>query len=550
MEISGNKFKRILLILNSRIHLFVFLVSILSLIFILFKIINLNLILGITEILFLDSLFHTLVIISTIFTILFLPTYPIFFIIFKGKSFNFLEKLNLTIVINLSFYILTAYIGFFLGFPITDLFFFLTLLIFYLSLVSYIIVQEYRNNKYRFIRAKKANKISPEKFSLLKYIKSRMSTNGFLLIIFLLLICVLNVVRFTYFFGTDSWLHLFIIKSIVKMKYLPLEEYYGSIGLPIFGAVIHFFSGVDIILIPKWFVFYTILVSALVFYNILMKIFNNQALAIFGVFIIEFAGLGFAYMMYQFWPSHLVIIQSLTIFFLLYDRLQNFLKERRPTKEEVLSKIWFYYIIISVIFITSILTHALTSIIFLLSFMWIFFIYFLKDYRRGFDFILLSLLGGIYLTFLVYGLSSEHFFFLDNSDIFSFSFLLIFAFIGTSMIGIFIIWKLKNTLLFTKGRFKLVIMGKKYSYYKTIEDKIIIPLALIIVGALTLFFTIGNFLWFNLPITIIFAGIELMLFVAFGIWGILIFQKKPRGKLFFLYALLIHMIFSLSNMSV
>jgi len=489
-------------------------------------------------------LFQIAITISTIFIVTILPTYPIFFIISKNNGFSSLEKLNLTIVINLSFYILTEYIGFFLGFPITALFFFLTLLIFYLSLVSYIIVQEYRNNSYRFIKAQKVNKINLEKFSLLKYVKSVMSTNGFLLIIFLLLICILNVVRFTYFFGTDPWLHMFIIKSIVRMRYLPLEEYYGSIGLPIFGAVIHFFSGVDIILIPKWFVFYTILVSALVFYNILMKIFNNQALAIFGVFIIEFAGLGFAYMMYQFWPSHLVIIQSLTIFFLLYDRLQNFLKERRPTKEEVLSKIWFYYIIISVIFITSILTHALTSIIFLLSFMWIFFIYFIKDYRRGFDFILLSLLGGIYLTFYVYGLSSEHFFFLDNSDTFSFSFLLIFAFIGTGMIGIFIVWKLKNTLLFTKGRFKLVIMGKKYPYYKKIEDKIIIPFALSIVGALTLFFTIGNFLFFNLPITIIFAGIELMLFVAFGIWGILIFQKKPRGKLFFLWAIFFLFFFS------
>jgi len=530
--------------LESRNQVLIFLLSLMALGLVFCHIIKLNIFLGISEILFLELLFQIAITLSTIYIVTILPAYPIFFIISKNNGFSFLEKLNLTIVINLSFYILTAYIGFFLGFQITALFFFLTLLIFFLSLVSYIIVQEYRNNKYRFIKAKKVNKINLGKLSLIKNIKSRMSTNGFLLIIFLLLICVLNVVRFTYFFGTDPWLHMFIIKSIVKMKYLPLEEYYGSIGLPIFGAVIHFFSGVDIILIPKWFVFYTILVSALVFYNILMKIFNNQALAIFGVFIIEFAGLGFAYMMYQFWPSHLVIIQSLTIFFLLYDRLQNFIKEERPTKEEVLSKIWFYYIIISLIFITSILTHALTSVIFLLSFMWIFFIYFLKDYRRGFDFIFLSLLGGIYLTFYVYGLSSEHFFFLDNSDIFSFSFLLIFAFIGTSMIGIFIIWKLKNTLLFTKGRFKSVIMGKKYSYYKTIEDKIIIPFALSIVGALTLFFTIGNFLWFNLPITIIFAGIELMLFVAFGIWGILIFQKKPRGKLFFLWAIFFLFFFS------
>jgi len=293
------KFNKFILYLKSRTHLVFFLISILSFAIILFNIIDLNNALGLSEFFVLNLIFQLLVIFSTIYAILLLPTYPAFYIIGRRLHFNFLEKLNLTIVINLSFYILTAYIGFFLGFPITALFFFLTLLIFYLSLVSYIIVQEYRNNKYRFIKAKKVNTINLEKFSLLKYVKSVMSTNGFLLIIFLLLICVLNVVRFTYFFGTDPWLHIFIIKSIVRMRYLPLEEYYGSIGLPIFGAVIHFFSGVDIILIPKWFVFYTILVSALVFYNILMKIFNNQALAIFGVFIIEFAGLGFAYMMYQ-----------------------------------------------------------------------------------------------------------------------------------------------------------------------------------------------------------------------------------------------------------
>ncbi len=537
------KFNEIALKLESRDQVFLFLISLLTLLAVFCHIIKLNILIGIPEIGILEFLFQIIIILSTIYIIIFLPSYPVFFIIFKNSGFSSLEKLNLTIIINLSFYILSAYIGFFMGAPITAMFFFLTLLIIYLSIVSYIILQEFRTNKYRFFRLKEVDKTKFEKFSFPKYVKRILSTNGFLLILFLLLICILNVVRFTYFFGTDPWLHIFIIKLIVRMRYLPLEEYYGSVGLPIFGAVIHFFSGVDIILIPKWFVFYTILVSALVFYNILMKVFNNQSLAIFGVFIIEFAGLGFAYMMYQFWPSHLVIIQSLTIFFLLYDRLLNFLQEERPTKEEVFSKIWLYYIIITLIFITAILTHALTSIIFLISFIWIFFIYFVKDYRRGFDFILLLLLGGIYLTFYVFGLSSEHFFFLDNSS-FSFSFLLIFAFIGTSIIGIIIIWKIKNTLLFTKGRFKLVIMGKKYSYYKTIEDKIIIPLALSIVGGLTIFFTIGNVIWFNLPLTIIFAGMELMLFVAFGIWGILIFQKKPRGKLFFIWAIFFLFFFS------
>ena len=155
------------------------------------------------------------------------------------------------------------------------------------------------------------------------------------MIIFLILICIFNVVRFEYFFGTDPWLHSYISKRIVKMNHLPLKEYYGSVGLPIFGAIIHFFSGVDFILIPKFFIFYTIPLSALIFYNILMRIFKNQNLAFFGVFILEFSSLGFAYMMYQYWPAHLSLIQTLTIFFLLYVRLQKFIKIERPTKKEV-----------------------------------------------------------------------------------------------------------------------------------------------------------------------------------------------------------------------
>lgn len=533
MDRIKKRIKRFILYLNVRLHLLICLISIISLIIIFFKIIQINNLIGISNIFYLNLIFQILFLVSTIFAILFLPTYPIFFVLCKRLHFNFLEKLNFTIIINLSFYILSGYIGFFLGFSITAIFFFSTLLIVYISIISYIIIQELRFQKYIFITK---NKWITD-LSQFNKLKNNLSTNGILLIVFLLLICILNVVRFTYFFGTDPWLHIFIIKLIVKLNYLPLEEYYGSIGLPIFGAVIHFFSGVDIILIPKYFVFYTILVSSLVFYNIMMKIFKKQGLAIFGVFILEFAGLGFPYMMYQFWPSHLVIIQSLTIFLLLYDRLLIFLSEERPTKKDVSSNIWFYYLMISIIFITSILTHVLTSIIFLLSFLWIFLIYFIKDYRRGFDFILLCFLALIYLTFYLFGLSSEHYFFLENVDPSIFSILNLFAFMSIGLAGIILIWKLKSTIIFTKSRFKLVILGKKYHYYKTIEDKVIIPLAIGIVGISTIFLTIWNILLFELPITILFAGIQILLFVIFGMWGIIIFQKKPRGKLFFMWAL-------------
>jgi hypothetical protein len=321
------------------------------------------------------------------------------------------------------------------------------------------------------------------------------------------------------------------------MKYLPLEEYYGSVGLPIFGAVIYFFSNIEIILIPKFFVFYTIPISALVFYNLLMRIFKNQNLAFFGVFILEFSGLGFSYMMYQFWPAHLAIIQSLTIFLLLYIRLQKFIGIEKPMKNIIYSKILLYYALILAVFISAILTHVLTSLIFLLSFIWIYLIYFLKDRRRGFDFIILTSLLGIFFLFYAFGLSSEHFFFLDNFFVSEFSYIPLFAMIGIVLGGFIIVWKLKQDINFIKHRFKLVIIGKKYHYYKLIEDKLIIPIILSLVISITIVYLIGNLLIFNLPITTIFTAAEILLFVAFAIWGIILFQKKPRGKIFFIWAI-------------
>ncbi|MHA1526481.1 MAG: hypothetical protein ACTSQD_05570, partial [Promethearchaeota archaeon] len=319
--------------------------------------------------------------------------------------------------------------------------------------------------------------------------------------------------------------------------FLPVEEYYGSVGLPIFGAVIHFFSGIDFILIPKFFIFYTISVSALVFYNLLTRIFKNKNMAIFGVFILEFSGLGFAYMMYQFWPSHLVIIQLLTIFLLLYIRLEKFVKLQRPSKTMVLSNMTFSYILISIIFISAILTHVLTSIILLLSFLWVFLIYFSKDYRRGIDFVLLCGLLGIVLIFLTFGLSSEHFFFLDRIDYSTFSFLFIFAGIGTGIVGIVIVWKLRNSLLFTSGVFTKIVNGREHKVYKKLEDKYIQPLIFGFVIILTVFYLIGNLLWFKLPITTVFMSVQILLFCAFGLWGILLFQKKPKGKFLALWGI-------------
>ena len=93
----------ILEIQKSRGNLYFFLISILSFIVVLFHIINLDARLGISNIFYLNSLFQLIVLISTIFMVTLLPSYPIFFVVFRDKEFNLLEKLNLTIVLNLAF---------------------------------------------------------------------------------------------------------------------------------------------------------------------------------------------------------------------------------------------------------------------------------------------------------------------------------------------------------------------------------------------------------------------------------------------------------------
>ncbi|MHA1294366.1 MAG: hypothetical protein ACTSQJ_17110 [Promethearchaeota archaeon] len=342
----------------------------------------------------------------------------------------------------------------------------------------------------------------------------------------------MNIVRVSYFFGTDPWLHITIIKMITEMNYLPLKEYYGSLGLHIFGAVIYFFSGVDIIFIPRYFVFYTILISALLFYNIFMRIFKNQSLAIFGVFILEFSSLGFSYIMIQFWPSHLALLLIFTIFFLLYVRLQNFIKVERPTWKEIFSELKFYYLLIIFIFISAVFTHSLTAIIFLLSYMWIFLIYLVKDRRRGSDFFLLLCLFGIFLLMLYLGFGTEHYWFLKAIYKINIpSYFLIAGAIGAGLL----IWRFQDSILYTTGRYTQTINGKKYAYYKFIEDKIIIPLAFGTVIFLSILFIIGNLLWFDLDISNVFIGFEILIFTAFAVWGLILFQKKPRGKSLFIW---------------
>ena len=535
----NNQSNRALFYFKSRINLVSFLISSISIIFIFLNLINLDTVLGFSNIFILDLVFKACVIFSTIFAILFLPSYPLYFIVFKEMKYSPLEKLSFTFVTNLSYYILMGYLGFFIGLDLTGAFFLLSTIIFFFLFIGYIIFQERRNGKYLFFRAKytlKSKKQDIENFSIIKYLKNLIPLNGFLLIIFIFLFCLLNIVRYDYFFGTDPWIHVVIIKMITEINYLPLNEYYGTVGFHIFGSVIQFFSSVDVLLIPRYFVLYSFTVSALVMYILLKRIFKNNNYANFGVFILTFSSLGFSYTMIQFWPTSIATIFGTFIFFFLYVRLQNFIDVDRPSIKKVFSNIIISYILLTMFFISALLTHSLTTVILLVSYLFVWFIYFLKDHIRGFDFILLVFFMSIFYIFYNFTLISGHFWLFSDFSI------PWYIFVGVGIVGGILIWRLQNSILYTKGRFSHTIKGGEYKYYKTIEDKIIIPLIFILIFSSMAIYFISILYGFNLNLTTVFVGFEYLIFPAFGVWGLILYQKKTRGKSLFIWGILLALI--------
>jgi len=536
-----------MILVKYRIYFFLFLISIFSILFINLNYIIIESIEWISTNLFLSLLFKFLTAFSSIFTILLLPTYPIFFILLKNKALNFREKLGITIVSNLSFYIIIGYIGSYFNLPITFEYFFFTLILAYFSILLIVIFHGYYRGTGSFLKKGKSldfKQINNKKFSLNNFIKSNISLNAILLSIVIILISILNVVNTRILAGTDAWLHISIVKYITKINYVPMNSYFGTLGLHIFGAVIHFFSGLDLILLPKYFGFYTIPLSSLIVYNLLMRIFKNKNLAIFGVFLLV-SSFGFSwFMMVQFWPSGIALIQGLVIFFILYVRLQGLIKEQIPKKEEIFSNILFSYIFLIFIFISSFLTHSLLTMILLISYLWVYLIYFVKNYRRGFDLLLLILFFSIFLIFSYFNISTGHFQVFDPFRFLPWYYLLFGALAFMFVIGL-ILLRYRKSMNFSKGIFTLIIVGTKKRKYKKIEDRFIFPLIFGLIIILSIVFTLFNLTVFNISITYVIYFIEMLIFSSFAIWGFLIFRYKTRGKPLFLWGLAVNSMFLL-----
>jgi len=497
---------------------------------------NLDDILQLDTNLLLNNSLQFLWVVSSIFIILFLPSYPFFFKIYKSVRLNALEKLGLTIVFNMSFYIVTGYFGNGLGFIIDANYFFLLLLVVFSLLLTIILIFRIRNKGKEALKFNTTSKElwkKYENFSFSAYLKKKVSWNGLLLIIFMFLLIIALLANVEIFGGTDPWYHILIIKIITSANSLPLNEYFGAMGFHIIGAVFHFFSGIDFIFIPNIFLFFTIPITSLIIYNIMRRIFSNKSLAILGIYILLISSLGFINLTFQYWPSSLVFIQGLTIFFLLYVRLKNFITEDRPTWRNVLLSLPFTYIYVLFTFIALYLSHSLIALIFLISFAWLYLIYLAKDLIRGFDFVLILLLLVIFLIFYVSNVSTGHLsvfgFFVSLPWIY-----LLFGVLLITSIGCILILYLRTQITFEKGRFNLILFGKKFKFY-TIIEKFFIPLVLIITLVFNVSFFIANLFWFNLNLVTIFVGFEIIVFIIFAIWGLVVFQNKPKGKPLFLW---------------
>ncbi|MBY9016146.1 MAG: hypothetical protein KGD68_10675 [Candidatus Lokiarchaeota archaeon] len=374
-----------------------------------------------------------------------------------------------------------------------------------------------------------------EDFFVFEYLKNKLSLNGILLIIFAVLLITALLVNVEIFGGTDPWYHILIIRIIVNANSLPLNQYFGAMGFHIIGAVFHLFSGIDLLLIPSSFVLFTIPLSSLIVYNIMMRVFSNKLLAIFGIFILLITRLGFINLTFQYWPSSIVFIQGLTIFFLLYVRLRNYIKVERPSWKKILSNLPFTYLYISLTFIALYLSHSLIALIFLISFAWVYLIYLVKDFKRGFDFMLCVILFVIFLILYVSNIGTGHLGVFDSVFTLPWIYLL-FGAIAITIVGGILITYLRTQITFEKGRFNLILMGKKFKIY-TIIEKYFIPLVFVMTLSLTLGFFIANLLLLNLNLITIFVSFQVIILVIFAFWGLVIFQNKTKGKPLFLWLL-------------
>jgi len=538
-EIKNLIWKSLLFCRQKRKYLFTLLLS-LSLLLVLLPVSNFaaSIHLNINPILF--SIYSTLVYINSIIVLLFLPSFPLYFLVLKMNHTSNLEKCGYTFATNLSFYILMGYFGFLIGIPLNSFYFFFSIVIIYCVLISiflFLFVRRKANNDSGESR-NDSNLISQSHFSMKSYIMEYFKTNlnSILLIIFLGLLGIVFLSVFSSFSGLDPWYHITLAKIISTGKYLPLNDYFGALGAHIIGAIIHYFSGIDFVLIPRYFWVYTLPLYSITLYFFIKKIFKNKNIAILGVFFIEGCSVILIGKFNEFWPTGLAFFQMLFIFYMLYSRGERHLEKEYVSFYEVSQQLPFYYTLSAFIFISSVFTHSLVSLLLLLTYGWIYIIYFLRDFRRGFDFILIIGMGFILfiLILLDFGVGHLGIIFDNIPGLSNLNLLYILGGAGGLLFAILIVRLIIKNIKFGKKTIKFDLIKGENKKKVRIEYKIIFPIAILIFLLFNIvLFSINPWIGLLSPHLL---SISIFVFLPLiAIWGYIAFQKASRGQFLFIW---------------
>lgn len=511
-----------------------------SLFFLLLHLTNLEELFDLAQFPVFNSFFSASLFLNSIIVLLFLPSYPLYFLILELNHLNILEKCGFTFVTNLSFYILSGYIGYFIGLPLNSFYFFLSVAIFYVFLILIFILIKLRMIYLGKIKENRDYKeiLNYQDFSMKSSLKWFFKTNinSIFLIIFLCLLGFLFLVVFSTFSALDAWHHITLVKIISTNNYLPLENYYGSMGIHIFGVVFHYFSGLDFIFLPKYYIFYSIPLFSVIIYVFVKKVFKNKSIAIFGVFFIESGSVFLIRILNEFWPTSLVICQMMFIFYILYLRVEKLLEKKYVTFRDTKKNMSLYYFIIIMLFISSIFIHSLITMILLITYIWVYLIYFLRDYRRGFDFILLVVLIFVLFIFIFFDFSVGHLSaafrnILKMGEI-NIIYYIIVGFV--ILMHVLIILKFARNIKFGRKTMILNSNKKNMKNQRRIEKKIIMPLVLLIIILINIILFSLN-LWIGMINSYIFLAVKLVFITFLAFWGYITFQKSSRGELLYIW---------------
>ncbi|MBD3201954.1 MAG: hypothetical protein GF316_18200 [Candidatus Lokiarchaeota archaeon] len=484
----------------------------------------------------LNDLYHIANYINGIIIVLFLPLYPLFFFILNFKDKKLVEKCAYTFVSNLSFYIICGYLGQLLGLTLNSIFFFLVVIIMFIALVMLAILTTFKHYSEKSLKVNSEN-ISQPDISLKKFIRKFLfgNINLILLCSFLFLLGILFLVAFSVFHSLDSLYHITIIKVIDTRKQLPLDDYFGSMGLHIIGIVFHYFSGVDFLEIPKFYVFYSIPIFSVILYILLKKIFKNKNIAIFGVFFIEGGSVIIIRTMNIFWPTGLTLCQMLFILYLLYSRAEKFIEKDTIEMSDITQNIMLTYPLIITLFISSILTHSLIALILLISYAWVFLLYFIRDFRRGIDIFIIIILFLLIFIFILLDLGVGHLRFLiliDPQVLKNLNIYFILFGLGGVFIGILIIRKYVRNIKFTNKMIFFNFTKNEIEYVKKFEKKFIIPfVTFLIVGVSIVLFSVNPWFGFLSSKIILFVKFTVVLFL--GMWGYKAITTSSKGQFLF-----------------